>query len=321
MLNFSKIKIAIIYSLFLVIGFFSLLNFQSEENNIINKKINLGLDLQGGSYLLLEIDTKPLIEERIQDKVIKFKKYLNSKNYEYSNFTINENFLSFSLSQVDAEKFEQEFFSKEENDLNPYIDKYRSFELDLKNSNNKLKINFSKYGLLTLNNSAVKQSIEIVRRRVDDIGTKEPTIIQRGEKRILVELPGLKDPERIKNLLGKTAQLNFRLVSKSNNEFGYETMTSNTGEKLNISKQIIMTGDNLLDAQPRVDNQSSEPIVSFTLDRFGAQKFGNVTTKNVGKRLAIVLDDKVISAPVIERSLPVVVEQYLVILLFKKLLT
>ena len=76
-------------------------------------------------------------------------------------------------------------------------------------------------------------------------------------------------------------------------------MTSNTGEKLNISKQIIMTGDNLLDAQPRVDNQSSEPIVSFTLDRFGAQKFGNVTTKNVGKRLAIVLDDKVISAPVI----------------------
>ena len=157
--------------------------------------------------------------------------------------------------------------------------------------------------MLTLNNSAVKQSIEIVRRRVDDIGTKEPTIIQRGEKRILVELPGLKDPERIKNLLGKTAQLNFRLVSKSNNEFGYETMTSNTGEKLNISKQIIMTGDNLLDAQPRVDNQSSEPIVSFTLDRFGAQKFGNVTTKNVGKRLAIVLDDKVISAPVIRESI------------------
>ena len=157
--------------------------------------------------------------------------------------------------------------------------------------------------MITLNNSAVKQSIEIVRRRVDDIGTKEPTIIQRGEKRILVELPGLKDPERIKNLLGKTAQLNFRLVSKSNNEFGYETMTSNTGEKLNISKQIIMTGDNLLDAQPRVDNQSSEPIVSFTLDRFGAQKFGNVTTKNVGKRLAIVLDDKVISAPVIRESI------------------
>ena len=85
MLNFSKIKIAIIYSLFLAIGFFSLLNFQSEENNIIDKRINLGLDLQGGSYLLLEIDTKPLIEERIQDKVIKFKKYLNSKNYEYNN--------------------------------------------------------------------------------------------------------------------------------------------------------------------------------------------------------------------------------------------
>ena len=143
------------------------------------------MDLQGGSYLLLEIDTKPLIEERIQDKVIKFKKYLNSKNYEYSNFTINENFLSFSLSQVDAEKFEQEFFSKEENDLNPYIDKYRSFELDLKNSNNKLKINFSKYGLLTLNNSAVKQSIEIVRRRVDDIEPKNPQLFKEAKKEFL----------------------------------------------------------------------------------------------------------------------------------------
>ena len=84
MLNFSKIKIAIIYSLFLVIGFFSLLNFQSEENNIINKKIKLGLDLQGGSYLLLEIDTKPLIEERIQDKVIKFIETIKSKvNQKY----------------------------------------------------------------------------------------------------------------------------------------------------------------------------------------------------------------------------------------------
>ena len=271
MLNFSKIKIAIIYSLFLVIGFFSLLNFQSEENNIINKKINLGLDLQGGSYLLLEIDTKPLIEERIQDKVIKFKKYLNSKNYEYSNFTINENFLSFSLSQVDAEKFEQEFFSKEENDLNPYIDKYRSFELDLKNSNNKLKINFSKYGLLTLNNSAVKQSIEIVRRRVDDIGTKEPTIIQRGEKRILVELPGLKDPERIKELrqgFDRTLE-----ITSDNLASATQLTYTTTIEELSDCNIYIIT-------VPTPINHKNLPDLNEWLSKDILKKFGNITWKN-----------------------------------------
>ena len=149
---------------------------------------------------------------------------------------------------------------------------------------------------MTINNSALKQSIEIVRRRIDDVETKEPTILQRGEKRILVELPGLKDPERIKTLLGKTAKLNFRLVSE-NNEFGTDELISENGEKLNISKRIIMSGENLIDAQPSIQNQNNEPTVTFTLDRLGAQKFGRVTTDNVGKRLAIVLDNEIISAP------------------------
>ena len=135
------------------------------------------------------------------------------------------------------------------------------------------------------------------------MGTKEPTIIQRGEKRIVVELPGLKDPSRIKNLLGKTANLNFRLVTMSDNDFGFDNLLSETGEELKVSKKIILSGDNLLDAQPRVDNQNNQPIVSFTLDRYGAQKFGKTTTENVGKRLAIVLDNKVISAPVIREAI------------------
>ena len=142
----------------------------------------------------------------------------------------------------------------------------------------------------------MKQSIEIVRRRIDDVGTKEPTILQRGEKRILVELPGLKDPERIKKLLGKTAKLNFRMVSE-NSEFGFDELISENGEPLKISKRIVMSGENLIDAQPSIQNQQNEPTVSFTLDRIGSQKFGRTTTDNVGKRLAIVLDGKIISAP------------------------
>ena len=124
--------------------------------------------------------------------------------------------------------------------------------------NNNIEILFSKFGLLTINNSALKQSIEIVRRRIDDVGTKEPTILQRGEKRILVELPGLKDPERIKKLLGKTAQLNFRLVS-DNSDFGTEDLVSELGETLKVSKRIVMSGENLIDAQPSIQNQKMSP--------------------------------------------------------------
>ena len=295
MLNFSKINVLVIYLIFLVISFFSLLNFQEDNNLLIKKKINLGLDLQGGSYLLLEINADSLIKEKIQSKVIPLKKLLKDNNINYKNFKINENNLIFSLDNID--KFDLLFNSRKDNIVNPYIDNYRSYELEYSIINsNQIKVTFSKFGLLTINNAALKQSIEIVRRRIDDVGTKEPTILQRGDKRILVELPGLKDPERIKALLGKTAQLNFRLVS-DNNEFGSDELISENGEKLNISKRIIMSGENLIDAQPSIQNQKNEPTVSFTLDRLGAQKFGRATTDNVGKRLAIVLDGEIISAP------------------------
>ena len=295
MLNFSKINVLIIYFLFIFTALFSFLNFQDENNKLIKKKINLGLDLQGGSYLLLEINSDSLIQEKIQAKVIPIKRLLKDNGINYNNFKINKKSLSLSLNDID--KFDLLFKARKDNLVNPYIENYRAYELEYKKiKNNNIEIFFSKFGLLTINNSALKQSIEIVRRRIDDVGTKEPTILQRGEKRILVELPGLKDPERIKTLLGKTAQLNFRLVS-DNNEFGVDELISENGEKLNISKRIIMSGDNLIDAQPSIQNQNNEPTVTFTLDRLGAQKFGRATTDNVGKRLAIVLDGEIISAP------------------------
>ena len=301
MLNFSKINIITIYLIFFLISIFSALNLQNENNLVLDKKVNLGLDLQGGSYLLLEINSDSLVEEKIQSKVIPLKKLLKENNLKYENFKIVEKKLSFKID--DLEKFELLFFSKKDNFVNPYIDNYRSFELDYESSNNNnIEISFSKYGLLVINNAALKQSIEIVRRRIDDVGTKEPTILQRGEKRILVELPGLKDPDRIKKLLGKTAKLNFRLVS-NNSEFGVEELLSENDEKLKISKRIVMSGENLIDAQPSIQNQQNEPTVSFTLDRLGSQKFGRATTNNVGKRLAIVLDGKIISAPTINEPI------------------
>ena len=301
MLNFSKIKVLIIYLTFSFIAFFSLLNLQSENNPILNKKINLGLDLQGGSYLLLEVDTNPLISDRIQQKVLPIKKLLKENNLVYNNFQVSPKDITFLIN--DAKKLEDLFFKKKDNFVNPFFSQYNAFELNLNFVGDNVKITFSKYGILTINNAALKQSIEIVRRRIDDVGTKEPTILQRGDKRILVELPGLKDPERIKNLLGKTAQLNFRLVSESSNEFGSDKMISETGEELIVSKRIVMSGENLIDAQPRLDNQNNTPTVSFTLDRSGAQKFGRTTTDFVGRRIAIVLDNQVISAPSIREPI------------------
>ena len=301
MLNFSKINVISIYLIFFVISIFSILNFQKDEKILIDKKVNLGLDLQGGSYLLLEINSDSLVEEKIQSKVIPLKKLLKENDINFKDFKIDNTKLIFKTN--DIEKFELVFFSKKDNLVNNYIDNFRSFELDYRKINKDfIEISFSKFGLLTINNAALKQSIEIVRRRIDDVGTKEPTILQRGEKRILVELPGLKDPDRIKKLLGKTAQLNFRLVSESS-DFGTDELVSEDGELIKISKRIIMSGENLIDAQPNIQNQNNEPTVSFKLDRLGAQKFGRTTTDNVGKRLAIVLDGKIISAPSINEPI------------------
>ena len=303
MLNFSKIKIVLIYLSFLAVSFFCFSNISDSNNFFLKKKINLGLDLQGGSYLLLEVDSTPLQKRQIQSKVIPLKKKLIEKNINYKNFKIKENIILFEINENDKEKFEK-FFKDKNNDINIYLNQYRSFELDYVFEKNLVKIFLSKNGIIKLNTSAVDQSIEIVRKRIDETGTKEPSIIKRGSNRILVELPGIKDPERIKELLGKTAQLSFRMVTDDKTEFGNETfILRDTQEKISVSKRIILTGDNLIDANPKYDNINQEPIVAFTLNRLGSQRFGQATSKNIGKRLAIILDNEAISAPVIRDAI------------------
>ena len=303
MLNFSKIKIVLIYLSFLAVSFFCFSNISDSNNFFLKKKINLGLDLQGGSYLLLEVDSTPLQKRHIQSKVIPLKKKLIENNINYKNFKIKENVILFEINTNDKEKFEK-FFKDKNNDINIYLNQYRSFELDYIFEKNLVKIFLSKNGIIKLNTSAVDQSIEIVRKRIDETGTKEPSIIKRGSNRILVELPGIKDPERIKDLLGKTAQLSFRMVTDDKTEFGNETfILKDTKEKISVSKRIILTGDNLIDANPKYDNINQEPIVAFTLNRLGSQRFGQATSKNIGKRLAIILDNEAISAPVIRDAI------------------
>ena len=299
MLYFSKLKIISVLIFTIILSYFSISNFTKFDDNFFSRNINLGLDLQGGSYLLLEIDNSPVIEQKLQNKLIQIKNFLKDKNILYKNFNIiNNKIISF---EVDNEFIDSavSLFEGKNSEINPYYDQFKTNQFELLINNNNIQLSYSKYGLVQLKSSSQNQAIEIVRRRVDEIGTNEPNILKRGNDRILVELPGLDNPDRIKTLLGKTANLTFRFVTQNEEEsFGTEKISFQDGTDFAIiSKRIILSGDNLVDAQPRMDNQSNQTVVSFSLDRVGAKKFAKATSSGVGKKLAIILDGKIISAP------------------------
>ena len=305
MLKFSKINILITTLLSIIVIFFTISNFTEFEDELVNKKINLGLDLQGGSYLLLKIDNDPVIIKELQNKAISLKNVLKENNISVLNIRVTDDKkILLPINKKDADKLNQ-LFNDKNSIVNPYFDQFKSFQFEIANQEGNFEIFFSKYGLIQLKTSSLDQAIEIVRRRVDEVGTNEPNILKRGNDRILVELPGLDDPMRIKNLLGKTANLSFRFVTQTNEEtFGAEELEFEDGSEVaNVSKRIIVSGENLIDAQPRMDNQTNETVVTFDFDRVGAKRFGRATTKGIGKRLAIVLDGKVISAPVIQEAI------------------
>ena len=305
MLYFSKLRIIFIslISLFFVLIASSNL-FNDDDSRLFNKKINLGLDLQGGSYLLLEIDNNPVIEQKLQNLTLTLKNYFKEKNIKIKNLRLINQNLSFSVDDNFKQTVLDEF-NDENSNINPYYPRFKSHQLEIKEQNDSFVINFSKQGIVELKNSSQDQALEIVRRRIDEIGTNEPNILKRGNDRILVELPGLDDPMRIKTLLGKTANLTFRFVTSENDDsFGSEKLEYlDNDEVSNVSKRIILSGDNLLDAQPRMNSETNETVVSFTLDRVGAKRFGKATSTGIGKQLAIVLDGKIISAPVIRDTI------------------
>ena len=304
MLYFSKLRIIVIFLISLFFILFASSNLFKFSNDLLNKKINLGLDLQGGSYLLLEIDNSPVIEQKLQNLTITIRNYFKEKNIRIKNIKLLDQKLSFSVD----DQFKQtilDVFSDEESELNPYNQRFKSHQLDIVEEDNIFFVNYSRQGIVELKTSSQDQALEIVRRRIDEIGTNEPNILKRGNDRILVELPGLDDPMRIKSLLGKTANLTFRFVTNNNEDsFGTEKLEyEDSTEESMVSKRIILSGDNLLDAQPRMDTETNETVVSFTLDRVGAKRFGKATSTGIGKQLAIVLDGKIISAPVIRDTI------------------
>ena len=302
MLQFSKLKIFTIIS-FIIFGFvFFLPNvFKSEVSFLPKKKVVLGLDLQGGSYLLLEVNSKPLFKDKLETKSFELKKKLRSERINYNNFTIKNSTLSFEFNVKNKDNILKVL---NDNKINENIDETNK-ELNYEVLNNQININLSESYQKRIKKNAMEQSLEIIRSRIDELGTREPTIIAQGEERILIELPGIKNPKRIKEIIGTTAKLTFRFIADNDaKKQSYEKLQSkNNLETYNVQKKLVLSGEHLTDAQPGFDNLNNSSVVNFKLDGFGAKKFAYATKNNIGKRLAIIIDDKVVSAPVVRDAI------------------
>jgi len=258
--------------------------------------VSLGLDLQGGSHLLLEVDMQSLIKERLDGVLDETRTALRKANIGYTDLAVKDGRVTLNLRDAASVEPAQD-------QLKALVSEGMDFTTD----GTKLTIGFSEPGLVLLKQRTVDQSIEIVRRRIDETGTREPTIIRQGEDRIVVQVPGVTDPEHLKNLLRSEAKLTFQMVEGPGGVGAVpptqiDLPEADSGQLLRLEKRVLVAGENLVDAQQSFD-QSSLPVVSFKFDSIGARKFGDATSKNVGRRFAIVLDNKIISAPVIKDAI------------------
>ena len=292
--------VILVISLAIIFSLPSLLYKENSNNWFFNNKINLGLDLQGGSYLLLEVQTEVLMQEELNNISDSIQLIARGLQTNIINIISEEDEIQLRFSNNDKLEEIREKFKNNYRNVNVTI------------NNNTMKIVINEIFKKNIKESAIKQSLEIVRKRIDESGTKEPLIQRSGKKRILLQLPGIKDPERIKELLGTTAKLTFHMIDdddtislKANRApFGKIIVADfyNPEIKYLVEKKSRVGGENLVDAKASFDPQEGH-AVSFRFDTTGAQKFGKATSENVGKRFAVILDGVVITAPVINTAI------------------
>ncbi|MEQ9638968.1 MAG: protein translocase subunit SecD [Alphaproteobacteria bacterium] len=323
MLYFAPWKITLVLAVCLIGLAFSVPNFLGAKVNesipdwLPHNTVNLGLDLQGGSHLLLEVDVKAVAAERLESVVDQVRDALRSKRIGYRGLGVTGSRVTLNV----REPGETDTALETIRDLavpvstNP-LAVASGGGLDLaveRDGDSGIIVTLTDEAIADRRRAAIEQSIEIVRRRIDELGTREPTIQRQGEDRILVQVPGLDDPERLKAILGQTAKMVFRLVDITTSPAeaargrvppGSELLESNErnpdGSPVDtyvVRKRVMVSGDTLIDAQPSF--RDGQPVVLFRFDSVGGKKFGDVTKDNVGRPFAIVLDGRVISAPVI----------------------
>ncbi len=253
--------------------------------------VNLGLDLRGGSHLLLEADMDGVIKQKTEDMVTALRTDLRAQQIDYDTVAAIPNGIRLVLKSTDDAAKAKSSIRKTEDGI------------IVTQKGNTLEGTFDDGALVRIRNQTLSQSMEIVERRVNETGTREPIIQRQGDTRILVQLPGVENPERIKELLGKTAKLTFHLVDLdgSSSDSKALPMRDNPQQRINIKRRVIMSGDMLVQAQPSF--QDGAPVVSFKLNAIGSRRFCEVTTQNINKPFAVVLDGEVITAPNINSAI------------------
>ncbi|MBP1846719.1 SecD/SecF fusion protein [Rhizobium petrolearium] len=263
-----------------------------------HSRVSLGLDLRGGSHLVLEVDRADLINERVQSLLQDARRVLRDKNINTSAIRRSGDAITVALrdpAQRDAAVTELQTLA------NPVGLGTTVGGSDLSittPSDNTISIAQTEAGINSHISAAVDQSLEIIRQRVDQVGVAEPTIQRVGSDRVLVQLPGEQDPSRLRQLLGSTAKMSFHLLGQQG-EAGVTMLADESGNQYPVLDRVELSGDRLTDARAAFDQQTNEPVVNFRFDSAGANRFAQITQQNVGRPFAIVLDNKVLSAPVI----------------------
>lgn len=301
MYKLSKERVLIILAICVVGIFFAIPNFIPQSVKLPSwwQPVSLGLDLQGGSNLLLQVDFDSVLKERMATIEDSVRQTLREHRIRYQSLSAEADCVRVKIDNLNARNQAMGYFRKLEEGLEVKV-----VDDDV------IEIRYTEAALMQLRSRVMEQSIEIVRRRIDELGTKEPVIQSQGGDRIVVQLPGVQNPEEVKQLLGKTAKMSFHLVDNRTNaadarrgklSSSSRVVQSVDGGEYVIARKTVVGGESLTDAQ--VSFQDGAPVVSFKFDTMGGRKFGEVTKNNIGRQLAIVLDNEVISAPTIQSAI------------------
>lgn len=276
------------------------------------QKLNLGLDLQGGSYLMYEVDTAALRKERLKNLVEDVRTVMRGEQISFGELAeVNG---TVRLRIADASKVDEAASLLRRSVGSPFVGSASGRDVTVtKQADQRIEIAFVPEAAASDATMAVDQSIETIRRRIDSLGTKEPTITRQGADRIVIQAAGESDPERLKAVVGKTAKLTFQMVDDSVTPEdvaagrvppGSEALPSEDRYQAAyvVRKRALVSGDELVDSRQSFD-ENGAPAVSFKFNGSGARKFGDATARNVGKKFAIVLDGRIISAPVINGAI------------------
>ena len=270
--------------------------------------VNLGLDLRGGAHVLVEVNLEDVYSERLQNFWPEIRKNLRAIRNEVGSFSQEVSALNDSLIITISKK---EGIEKAISFLNKELSSKNNILEILRFEDNKIKVSFDEQEKRKIDNQTMDQSLEIIRRRVDEAGTREPTIQKQGSRRILIQVPGLGSAEELLQLIGRTAKLTFHPVIKNSVSCEKKPVITsiiveNFDDKnncLELEKKFVVSGSQLTNAQPSFD-QNNRPAVSFQFNPVGGRKFGEYTKNNIGNPFAIVLDKQVISAPIIQSYIP-----------------